>query len=43
VRALNDVVGRLSLAPQRDIEARAQELIAEEVTLQGKVQKTTQK
>jgi DNA-binding XRE family transcriptional regulator len=44
MRALNDVLGKLPLASQRKVEARAQELIAEELTLQDlrKAQKLTQ-
>jgi hypothetical protein len=34
MRALNDVLARLPPARQRKVEARAQELIAEELTLQ---------
>jgi DNA-binding XRE family transcriptional regulator len=44
MRALNDVLGKLPPARQRKVEARAQELIAEELTLQDlrKAQKLTQ-
>jgi hypothetical protein len=35
MRALNDVLGKLPPARQGKVEARAQELIAEELTLQG--------
>jgi DNA-binding XRE family transcriptional regulator len=44
MRALNDVLGKLPPARQRKVEARAQELIAEELTLQDlrRAQKLTQ-
>jgi DNA-binding XRE family transcriptional regulator len=44
MRALNDVLGKLPPARQRKVETRAQELIAEELTLQDlrKAQKLTQ-
>lgn len=44
MRALNDLLGKLPPARQRKVEARAQELIAEELTLQDlrKAQKLTQ-
>jgi DNA-binding XRE family transcriptional regulator len=44
MRTLNDVLGKLPPARQRKVETRAQELIAEELTLQDlrKAQKLTQ-
>ncbi len=44
MRTLNDVIGKLPAARQQKIEARAQELIAEELTLQDirKARKLTQ-
>jgi DNA-binding XRE family transcriptional regulator len=44
MRALKDVLGKLSPPRQRKVEARAQELIPEELTLQDlrKAQKLTQ-
>src|ERR1700730_8848413 len=44
MRTLNDVIGKLTPARQQKIEARARELIAEELTLQDirKAQKLTQ-
>ncbi|MEA2908016.1 MAG: hypothetical protein QOJ15_97 [Bradyrhizobium sp.] len=44
MRTLDDVLGKLPPARQRKVEARAQELIAEELTLQDirKAQKLTQ-
>jgi DNA-binding XRE family transcriptional regulator len=44
MRALNDVLGKLAPARKRKVEARAQELIAEQLTLQDlrKAQKLTQ-
>src|ERR1700738_954523 len=44
MRTLNDVIGKLPPARQQKIETRAQELIAEELTLQDlrKAQKLTQ-
>jgi DNA-binding XRE family transcriptional regulator len=44
MRALNDVLGKLPPARKRKVEARAQELIAEQLTLQDlrKAQKLTQ-
>src|SRR3977135_4084121 len=44
MRALNDVLGKLPPARQQKVAARAQELIAEELTLQDirKAQKLTQ-
>ncbi len=44
MRTLNDVIGKLPPARRQKVEARAQELIAEELTLQDlrKAQKLTQ-
>ena len=44
MRTLNDVIGKLAPARQQKVEARARELIAEELTLQDlrKAQKLTQ-